>query len=130
MIFFPRTQIYTVHINFSKTHANESAVFVREGFNIFAFFFGVLWALYHRMWRVAFWMVIVIGFLGAAEDLQLLDIRSVAILQVAFNLVVGYWANDWLRANLSRRGYIMSDIVVSDNSLRAQQRYFDRVLAV
>ncbi len=129
-MFFPKTQIYTVHINPSKPHALEKAIFVREGFNFFAFFFGVFWALYHRMWWAAFWLAMIIGFLGVAEEQQLLDIRSMAILQLAFNLVVGFWANDWLRANLSKRGYIMLDIVVSDNSLRAQQRYFDRVLAV
>lgn len=129
MLFFSKTKIYTVHINPSKTNALEKAVFIREGFNFFAFIFGVFWALYHRMWWLAICLAVVVAFFGAAEELKWLDTITLAILQLAFNLIIGYQANDLRRAELSRRGYIMSDVVVSDNELCAQQRYFDRVLA-
>ena len=93
-----------------------------------AFIFGVFWMVYHRMWWEAVFLAIIIALLGIADDQNWLDIPSLAILQFAFNLIIGLQANDWRRDALSRRGYIMSDIVVSDNELLAQQRYFDRVL--
>jgi hypothetical protein len=129
MLFFSKTRIYTVHINPSKAHPVEKAIFVREGFSFMAFLLGVVWALYHRMWWEAAFIVVIMSLFGAAEELKWLDKQSLLVLQFAFNLIVGFQANDWQRGALSRRGYIMSDIVVSDDKLRAQQRYFDRVLA-
>jgi hypothetical protein len=129
MLFIPRTQIYTVHINPSKAHPVENAIFVREGFNFIAFLFGFIWALYNRMWWELAFILIVITLFGAAEEQRWLSISSLAILQFMFNLFVGFQANDWHRAALSRRGYVMSDIVVSEDKLHAQQRYYDRVLA-
>lgn len=129
MLFFPKTQIYTVHINPSKVNALEKAIFIREGFNFFAFIFGVFWALYHQMWWLAVCLAVVVASFAAAEEFKLLDTITLAILQLAFNLIIGYQANDLRRAALVRSGYVMSDVVVSDNELRAQQRYFDRILA-
>jgi bacteriorhodopsin len=129
MFLLPSTQIYTVHIDPSKTNPLEKAVFVREGFNLFAFIFGVFWALYHRMWLIAIALAIVVVSFGLAEEAKALDMVSLTILQIAFNIFVGLQGNDLRRWWLSKRGYIMSDVVVSDNELRAQQRYFDRILA-
>ncbi len=130
MSLFSKPQIYTVHINPANNNAVEKAVFVREGFNFYAFVFGVLWALYYRIWGFALFLVFLIFFFAVAEYVKWLDRDSLAIIHLAFNLLVGYHANDCRRASLARRGYIMSDVVVSDNELRAQQRYFDRVAAV
>ncbi|MEK6745786.1 MAG: DUF2628 domain-containing protein [Pseudomonadota bacterium] len=128
MFLLPRTQIYTVHIDPSKPNSVENAVFIREGFNFFAFIFGILWALYHRIWLVAVGLIIISGLFAFSEEAKLLDKMSLAILQVAVQAIIGFYGNDWRRWTLARRGYIMSDVVVSDNELRAQQRYFDRVL--
>lgn len=128
MSLFPKTHIYTVHINPSQTQAVEKAVFVREGFNLMAFIFGALWALYHRMgWETAFIAIVVALFMVAGKQ-QLLDEISLNILKMVFYFIIGLQANDLRRNALSRKGYIMSEVVVSDNELRAQQRYFDRVL--
>lgn len=129
MFFLPKTQIYTVHINPSKSNAMEKAVFVREGFNIFAFIFVILWALYQRMWLVVLGMVVISVLFASVEEAKLLDKLSIATLQLTFQVIVGLYANDLRRWSLARRGYILADVVVSDNELLAQQRYFDRVLA-
>ena len=129
MFFISKTKIYTVHINPSEANAMEKAIFVREGFNIIAFLFGMFWAVYHRMWFMAVGLAIIMAFFGAAEEQKWFDAASIAIIHIAFNFIIGFQANDLRRAHLSRRGYIMSDVVVSDNELSAQQRYFDRVLA-
>lgn len=128
MSLLPKTQIYTVHIDPSKPNSVEKAVFVREGFNFFAFIFVILWALYHRMWLVVLGMAIMAGLFAWVEEAKVLDKVSLAILQLAFQAIIGFYGNDLRRWWLSRRGYIMTDVVVSDNELRAQQRYFDRVL--
>lgn len=128
MFPLPSTQIYTVHIDPSKANPVEKAVFIREGFNLFALIFGVFWALYHRMWLIALVLTVVVVSFGLAEEAKLLDKVSLTILQVSFNIFIGFQGNDLRRWWLSKRGYIMPDVVVSDNELRAQQRYFDRIL--
>ncbi len=130
MSLFNITRIYTVHINPSQAHATEKAVFIREGFNFTAFLIGTFWALYNKLWVEAFAIMSVLTLLALADKKDWLPSETVMVLNLAFNLFVGFMANDLRRNNLSRKGYIMTDVVVSDSELRAQQRYFDRVLAV
>ena len=130
MALFPKTHIYTVHINPEYSHAVEKAVFIREGFDFIAFIFGAFWALYHRMWLEALCIAVPVVLLGAADKQNWLDDASIAVLNLALSFIIGLWANDLRRASLSRRGYIMSDVVVSDGELSAQQRYFERAVAV
>ena len=129
MSLFSKPQIYTVHINPANNNAVEKAVFVREGFSVYAFIFGVLWALYHRAWGFAIFLGVFAVLFGVAEHSKWMDRDSLAIIQLAFSFLVGYHANDCRRASLAKRGYIMSDVVASDNEMRAQQRYFDRMVA-
>lgn len=130
MGLFSSPKIYTVHINPNQPHAGEKPIFIREGFNIIAFLFGVFWALYNRMWLEAFVIFAVLFSISLAREYHNLDEITAGILQFSVNILIGFQANDLRRANLAKRGYIMSDIVVSDNELRAQQRYFERALTV
>ena len=57
----------------------------------------------------------------------LLKISGV-IARLGFNIIVGMLANDWVRARLIKNGYVVADVSVADNLLRAQQRYFERAL--
>ena len=130
MIFCSKIRIYTVHINPELPHAVEKSIFVREGFSWKAFMFGVLWTLYNRLWTISIALVAVMTLLGMAEEHKFISASSLSILQIALSLYVGFSANDWYRDSLARRGYITSDIVASDSDLRAQQRYFERVIPV
>ena len=129
MIFCPKIRIYTVHIKPDLARAAENPIFVREGFSWKAFFFGFLWSFYHRLWLVSTaLMAVSIVFLLASEH-KWLDAGSLLILQIAFSFFVGFSANDWRRKVLCAHGYITYDIVASDSEIRAQQRYFERMLA-
>ncbi|MEQ1790379.1 MAG: hypothetical protein ABL857_08040, partial [Rickettsiales bacterium] len=79
------------------------------------------------LWMEAILLAAIMVFLGAADEKNWLSASTVMVLNFAVNAVVGLWANDMRRANISRRGYIMSDVVVSNSELAAQQRYFERV---
>ena len=127
-MLFSKTKIYTVHIDPSQERSAEKAVFIREGFSLFAFLFGTIWALYNRLWLVAIIVTAVLIALTTADHKDWLSGQTVMILNFAFTLIIGLSANDLRRAALGRKGYITSDVVVSDSELLAQQRYFDRVL--
>lgn len=120
-----RLRVYTVHINPSVPNPYEDAKFIEEGLNWKAFFFSGLWTLYKGLWLPSALIigvnaaVIMLGILGASSG-------GVACIFLAWDLIIGYLANDWLQAKLKRQGYIVADIVTGDSLLRAEQRFFDR----
>lgn len=126
---FGGMRIYTVHINPDELSASQKPIFIREGFNIYAFLLGGFWALYHRLWRILALILAVNGALIIAGEQHVVSAISISIIQLGVNVFIGLQANDWLRMGLSRRGYILADIAVSDSLLRAEQRYFERYLA-
>jgi hypothetical protein len=130
---FGRLKIYTVHVKADSlrgaAQAYEQPVLVREGFNVMAFFFTLLWALYHRLWRVALAILLINVALAMLAELRIASEVTLAIVQLATNILIGYAGNDWLRAGLARRGYIIADIAAADNRLRAELRFFERHLA-
>jgi len=126
---FGRMHIYTVHVMPGETLAENKAVFVKEGFNIWAFLLTGFWALYERLWIPLAGIVAFNIVLGILMNQRLLGELGFAALQLGFNLIVGYHANDWLRAKLTQGGHILADISASDSKLRAEQRYFERALA-
>ncbi|MDE3060651.1 MAG: DUF2628 domain-containing protein [Pseudomonadota bacterium] len=121
-------KIYTVHIRPGEVSPQQKPVFVKEGFNALAFVFSLFWALYWRLWKPA---LLVIAFQVALVALRNhgMGVASIAALDLGFHLFFAYQANDWLRARLTRRGYVMADIAAGDTQLRAEQRYFERALA-
>ena len=124
---FGRLKIYTVHAR--PDNAEEPPVLVREGFNFLAFLFTFLWAFYHRLWLPGFFLFLANAFLLGVGHAQIMTPESLLIIQLAFQIVVGFQANDWLRAGLARRGYAMQDVAAAANRLAAGQRYFERVLS-
>jgi hypothetical protein len=122
-------KLYTVHVRPGASSAYEKPVFVREGFNLYAFIFTLFWTLYHRLWLPAMGIFLLNAALMAMAKGQWFGMEGISIMQLGVNILIGFHANDWLRAKLAKRGYIMADITAGDSLLRAEQRYFERLLA-
>jgi hypothetical protein len=129
MNFFSPMKIYLVFIRAGTAHAQERPIMVREGFNIFAFALTFFWALYHRMWKPLFYISAFNIALVTANNMQLFTQPSLAMVQLAFQVVVGFMACDWMQTKLTKDGYILADISAADHILKAEQRYFERMLA-
>ena len=75
--------VYTVHApvaNNSDIRATDRFAFVRDGFHVWAFLFGPLWLVWHRLWLALIgWIIVVVALdlamrrLGAGLDR---DVRS------------------------------------------------------
>jgi hypothetical protein len=126
---FNKLKIYTVHIKPGLVDAAEKPVFVREGFNIYAFFLTFFWAIYKRAWLGLVFIIVGEVVLLTMGKMHVLSPNSIGIMQLGFQLWIGFQANDWVRACLKDRGYITADILTGDSLLRAEQRYFERYLA-
>lgn len=126
---FGQMKLYTVHIKPGAASAYERPVFVREGFNFYAFILTMFWAFYHRLWLPAVLIFLAnVGFAFLIKA-QWFGAEGVGALQLGMNILIGFHANDWLRAKLMKRGYIVADITASGSLLGAEQRYFERLLA-
>jgi hypothetical protein len=122
--------VYTVHApegaDVTVRDGADKFVFVRDGFFVWAFVFGPLWLLSHRLWLA------LLGYLAVSVVGEMVlwllhagaGTRLVAMLFVA--LLMGFEAASLWRWTLSRRGWRQIDIVVADDEEAAERRFFDR----
>jgi len=99
--------------------------FVRDGFSFWAFLFGPLWMLWHRLWLV------LIGYLVAVTIVQIVLVLGGAAAAVGLPVallvavLVGFEAASFRRWTLHRRGWRQLDVVVADDVELAERRFFD-----
>ena len=121
--------VYTVHApgaGGADLRSTDRFVFVRDGFHFWAFLFGPLWLIAHRLWLVLIgWIIAVI-----ALDLVLakIGVGSAAILfaEIIVALLMGFEAASLERWTLSFHRWRQLDVVVADDEEAAERRFFDR----
>jgi Protein of unknown function (DUF2628) len=103
--------------------------FVRDGFYWSAFFFSVLWMLWHRLWLVLIGFVVLVTAVAVA--LAALGASSWASATVGFLLAIllGIEASTLRRWTLARRGWSQIGVVVADDRELAERRFFDAWIA-
>jgi hypothetical protein len=103
----------------------ERYVFVRDGFSFWAFLFGPLWMLRHRMWLV----LLLYGVIYAAVALAIAiaDASGFIIGLIVFliALLVGLEAGTLRRFTLHRRGWKNVGVVTGEDREDAERRFFD-----
>lgn len=119
-------KLYSVHLKPDEKTNEDTLIFVREGFSFLAFLFTILWALYYRLWWLASIIIIVNIGLIYGVNMVGLDSYALSIMQLGFQLWVGYHANDFLREGLRQRGFITAAIVSGENQSMAERRFLDR----
>ncbi len=125
MALFSRLNMYTVHMRPEGESLSDRITFVQEGFNLYAFIFTTLWALFNRLWGLTFMMAVAnMSFIMLVELLEL-NMLSLMLLQLGLQFWLGFHANDFIRSKLAKRGYAMSAVVSGENKIRAEQRFFD-----
>jgi hypothetical protein len=122
-------RVYTVHEPPPKRDEAsadpERFAFVRDGFSLWAFLFGPLWMLRHRMWLVLLGYIGVVVVIEVAE--LLLNVSTAASAAVSFllMLLVGFEAPTLRRFTLGRRKWSNLGIIVGDDLQSAERRFFD-----
>lgn len=106
--------------------SSDRIAFVRDGFHVWAFVFGLGWLLWHRLWLASLgYIVLSVGLMLGMGALGLSsDARFVVIFLVA--LLMGFEASSLRRWTLSRRKCHLLDLVVADDRDSAEHRFFDR----
>jgi hypothetical protein len=118
------THIYTVHVPpaLPPAEAAERASFIKDGVSWPAFFFALLWLLWHRMWLalllyLAF--VLAVALIGAG-----LGDGAATIVAVLGQILFALEANNLRRWTLARRGWQELGESFGRNRAEAEIRFF------
>src|SRR6266446_3253730 len=121
--------VYTAHEPPPKRDgeppAPERFVFVRDGFSFWAFLFGPLWMLRHRMWLGFFGFVAVAASLEFAIRLLGLSGDVSVVVGLLLALLIGFEAGTLRRFTLARRKWTNIGVIVGDDRESAERRFFD-----
>ena len=125
--------VYTVHEppmrNGEADSDPDRFVFVRDSFHFWAFVFGPLWLLWHRLWLVLLIYILATGAVQAV--LWALGVSAAAKFTVGFliALLVGFEAASLRRWTYTRRRWSNLGLVVAPNLEAAERRFFDSWVA-
>lgn len=115
---------YTVHLK--KGDSPENSVFIKEGFNWYDFFFGMLWAGYNRIWNLT--LIHFLVFIGIALILQfnILSTFVVNLISLFISIAIAFHANDFYRKSIAKKGYEFTDVIFSSNKEQALLRFLEK----
>ena len=116
---------YTVHLRRHGLDPDRDLVLVKEGFSWPAFFFSVLWALWHRLWLVAGIFFLVQLAMSLILAVWTPDPVAAIGMSVGTALILAYAANDLWRWALERLGFVETAVVAADSRDDAERRFLD-----
>jgi hypothetical protein len=111
-----------VYVKKDSKNPLDTAVFVKQGFNFWAFLFTPFWALYSRLWLLFAILTAVFILLEINQGPEF------DALSLVFSIWFGYEANGFKARKLEGNGYIIFDVVTGIDRLAAQTRFYDKYL--
>ena len=121
--------VYTVHQpplkKYEAAPDPERFAFVRDGFSFWAFLFGPLWMLRHRMWLVLVGYIVIVAAMHLA--LRFVGASNGATMFAGFMLalLVGMEAGTLRRFTFGRRRWRNVGTIVGGDRETVERRFFD-----
>lgn len=119
-------RVYTIHLppdaEPSDPRAFDRAVLVRDGFNFAAFFFSVLWMLYHRLWLASVLTLVLLVAVGFAVEWLQITAFAAFLVQLMVAILIGLEASSLRRWTYARRGWHLVDVVAAADYQSADAR--------
>ncbi|UXO82932.1 DUF2628 domain-containing protein [Brucella intermedia] len=109
-----------------ETQNLEQAVFVRDGFHVWALVLPFVWLLAQRLWFEAFAVVGVTILLGLVATHFGIE-GAVPVLTLLMSLFVALEGANWKIARLRRRGFVEKAVIDASDLEEAEIRYFCRL---
>ena len=121
--------VYTVHapvVTNAGIAAADRFAFVRDGFHVWAVLLTPVWLAWHRLWLALIGWIVVIVAIDAGMTVLGAGAGAIFWANALVALLMGFEAASLRRWTLSRRHWRQLDIVVADDELSAERRFFDR----
>jgi hypothetical protein len=109
--------------------ALEDAELVKDAFSWSAFFFTFLWFFVHRLWLAGLGILVLVFAFGGV--LELLNVHPAAgtMAMLLLQVLIGLEANSLRRWTLTRRGFVLADVVAAADKDEAEAKAYARWLA-
>jgi len=120
---------YTVHVPPQREGSAadpQRFVFVRDGFQFWAFLITPVWLLYRRLWLVFVLYVLLIVALEVAYHLLNVPAGSRFFIELLLNILIGFEAGTLRRWTYARRRWTTIAVVSARNLEEAERRFFTR----
>jgi uncharacterized protein DUF2628 len=121
--------VYTVHEpplrNGAVAPDPERFVFVRDGFNFWAFLLTPLWLLWNRLWLVLLIYLALIFGIEQAMHYAGVDAAGRSLVMLLISFLIGLEASTLRRFTLARRGWRNVGLVSGSNMEAAERRFFN-----
>jgi Protein of unknown function (DUF2628) len=122
-------RLYSVHLG-PATPQGREVVLVKEGFSWPAFLFTFFWALVKGWWLTAILIFTAQAGLSAASYAAGFSAAGETIVSFAVVFLIGAFANDLQRLELSLRNFREAGVVAGHNLGAAELRAFERIPAL
>lgn len=111
------------HVVMERPGEADGAVFVRDGFSVFALIFPVVWLLWHRLWfaaLAAFSAVALAALIGWRLDLPGLAVA----VELAVSALVAFEGPTLRRLALEEKGHVETAVIHAASREEAEIRHF------
>jgi hypothetical protein len=105
-----------------KTERLIDVILVREGFNIFATIFNILWFIYNRLWLFALLTFFVINF-----AFYILPVYVCTVFVILFLILLGFEANNFLLYRFQREKYYFIGYSIGNDEKDAKMKFLDEI---
>ncbi|WP_425364404.1 DUF2628 domain-containing protein [Candidatus Tisiphia endosymbiont of Mystacides longicornis] len=102
--------IYSIYVNPQKK--DNDFIIIKQGFSLFAAFFNIFWALYHRMW-LALIITLIISVAISSLGFTYLTFAS----RIAIMLIFGFFAADMREYDLKQKKYRLTEIILAKSEI-------------
>ena len=113
----------------SLLHQLDDIVAIKEGFCWPAFLFSLVWAIFFRLWRFAFYLIMINSTILLLAFQLGANHFAIFFVLLGIYIVFGYIANDARRSNLRQKGYFEKIVLVAPTKEAAIHRYLDTCVA-
>lgn len=115
--------IYAVYIN--PDREDSHFILISKGFSFKAAILNLFWALYYKMWRVVF-ILLMVNILVFILQTNNIAGGVIALIHFATMAIFGFFTTELREYYLQQKGYQLQDIVLAQSELEAEVKFFTR----
>ena len=116
--------LYSIYVR--SESKNSDFIIIKQGFSVWGSIFNFFWAIYHKMWIVATFIIMVnfaIILIYDAEKFSMIEYFKYVIQFFIF----GFFATELREFYAEKQGMVLDDIILANSEEDAESKYMMRI---
>lgn len=109
--------LYSIYID--NKNEDASPTIIRQGFSIWAIIFNVFWAMYHKMWIIMAFFILLNLISFHLETLLTLEKTAQFFIFAFLSTELREWYSSW-------KGLMLDDVILANSEEEAEIKYMMR----